>query len=223
MLNWSAKNKRGKKRDREEPENVEAIDISELLGGIMGGKMSHKGLASDSLYTIDNNIYFQDDITMESISSLNREMRMLQLKLIDMGTSYNIEPPPIRLHLTTYGGSILAALSCIDCMGELKVDVHTICDGYVASAGTLISVCAKKRFIKKNASMLIHELRSSVWGKMTEIEDEYDNLKKMMDVIKNIYLKNTKLKKKELGEILKQDRNWDADECLEKGLVDEII
>lgn len=204
------------------------VDIMSLLGSMLPTKRQKTGfpfggMASNNIYTIDNNIYFQNDIDYDSVSELNREMREMQARLLEMSRSFNIEPPPIRLHLTTHGGMIHAALSAIDCMNELSVEVHTIIDGYVASAGTLISVCGSKRFMKRNATMLIHELRSEVWGKMSEIEDEMKNLRKMTDTIKDIYEQHTSLSRSDLRKILKHDINWDADTCLDKGLVDEII
>jgi ATP-dependent protease ClpP protease subunit len=50
-----------------------------------------------------------------------------------------------------------------------------------------------------------------------------ENMKKMMVKIKEIYTEHTKLKKKDLDVILKKDNDWYADECLNTGLVDEII
>jgi ATP-dependent Clp protease protease subunit len=222
-LSWSAKDvtlnpKKTKQIEKKQVENDDddegdGFDISKLF----------KGPSNPSCYTIDNNIYFNDDISMETVSLLNKEIRNLQNKLLTVSIKMGIEPPPIKLHLTTYGGSVHAAFSAISCIQSCKVDVHTVIDGYVASAGTLISVCGKKRFIHKHSSMLIHELRSGTWGKMSVLEEEFENLKKMMDKIKTIYVENSKLKKKELDVILKKDSDWYADECLKHGLVDEII
>ena len=222
-LSWSAKDvtmnpKKSKQVEKKQVDNDDddegdGFDISKLF----------KGPSNPSCYTIDNNIYFNDDISMETVSLLNKEIRNLQNKLLTVSIKMGIEPPPIKLHLTTYGGSVHAAFSAISCIQSSKVDVHTIIDGYVASAGTLISVCGKKRFIHKHSSMLIHELRSGTWGKMSVLEEEFENLKKMMDKIKTIYVENSKLKKKELDVILKKDSDWYADECLKHGLVDEII
>jgi ATP-dependent protease ClpP protease subunit len=55
------------------------------------------------------------------------------------------------------------------------------------------------------------------------MEEEMINLKKMMNKIKDIYVEHSKLKKKDLDAILKKDQDWDAEECLSTGLVDEII
>jgi ATP-dependent protease ClpP protease subunit len=193
------------------------IDLMKILG-------KAKDTSTDNFYTMDNNIYFQDEISLESISSLNREIRELSKELIDFANKYDLDsPPPIKLHITSYGGSVIAAFSAIDCIESCKVPVHTIIDGYAASAATLISVCGAKRFIRKHASMLIHQVRSGMWGKMTEIEDDYANLQKTHEQIKKIYSEKTTIKRKHLSKILKHDLDWDAKTCLENGLVDEII
>jgi ATP-dependent protease ClpP protease subunit len=44
-----------------------------------------------------------------------------------------------------------------------------------------------------------------------------------MEHIKDYYVKNTKLTKEELDIQLVKDLTWNAETCLEKGLVDEII
>jgi ATP-dependent protease ClpP protease subunit len=56
---------------------------------------------------------------------------------------------------------------------------------------------------------------------MTSIEEEISNLKKIMRHITNIYLKKTKIDKKEIKEILKKDINWNIRECIKFGLIDE--
>jgi len=226
-LSWSAKDyaemnpKKAKKVEKKKIHKNDDDDDSD--GGDFDISRLFKGPSNPSCYTIDNNIYFNDEISMETIAVLNREIRNLQNKLLTVSIKMGIEPPPIKLHLTTYGGSVHAAFSAISCIQSSKVPVHTVIDGYVASAGTLISICGKKRYIHKHSSMLIHELRSGTWGKMSVLEEEFENLKKMMGKIKDLYVENSKLNKKELDAILKKDSDWYADECLKHGLVDEII
>ena len=161
---------------------------------------------------------------METISSLIKELRYLAQEMINMQNAYKLEnPPPIRLHITSYGGSIHAAWSAIDCITKLGVPVHTIVDGYAASAGTLISVCGARRFMNENASMLIHQLRAGIWGTQTEIEEYNVNVGKMAKSIIDHYVKYTKMRKVQLKNILKHDYDWYPSECLQKGLIDEII
>ena len=213
-IKGSKKQKEIKDEEIQLNDEEEGIDISKLFG--------HQD--NTTCYTIDNNIYFNDDITSASITTLNKELRSLQQKLLIMQLKMGIEPPPIKLHLTTYGGELTAALSAIACIKSLKVPLHTYVDGYVASAGTLISVCGTKRFIHKHSSMLIQELRSGTqWGKLSNIEEEVENLKRAMNNLIDIYADHTPMSRKKLETILKKDNDWFAAECLKNGLVDEIV
>jgi len=211
------------KRTNPDSETSSADGVEGDFGDIMNllGKRS-KG-SNDNFYSMNNNIYFQDEISLETADYLKKELREMEEHLLQIASKYSMDPPPIRLHITSGGGSVIAAYSIIDCMEELKVPVHTIVDGYAASAATLISVHGNKRLIKKNASMLIHQVRSGMWGKMAELEDDFKNIKKIHEKIKDIYEEKTNLKRNELVKILKHDLDWDAEECLERGLVDEII
>ena len=168
-----------------------------------------------------NHIYFNKDIDHITAFNLNTALRGLEFKLKKEAMVYNVDPQPIYLHLTTNGGVIHAAFSIIDCMNSLSVPVYTVVDGFVASAGTLISVNGKKRYIGKNAYILIHELRSGVWGKMSYLEDEFSNFKKLQEHLTNIYVEKTSLTEKKLKNVLKKDVEWNAEEAIEFGIADE--
>jgi ATP-dependent protease ClpP protease subunit len=221
ITNWSVnKNiiipfKKSNKRKKGDDETSNTSDLLNII--------SKKESTQENIYTLDNNIYFQSDITLDTISELNKEIRILGSELSSMARDYGIDSPVIKLHITSYGGCVHAALSAIDCIEASKVPVHTIIDGYAASAATMISICGKKRYIRKNASMLIHQLRAGAWGKMTEIEDDFSNLQKTHALIKKIYIEHTKINRKDLTNILKHDLDWNPEECLKNGLVDEII
>lgn len=134
-----------------------------------------------------------------------------------------VEPKPINLYITSNGGLVYQVFGAIDTIRGMKVPVHTICKGFVASAGTLLSLAGKKRYITPSSYMLIHELRAGHWGKFTHLSESLDNSKQLMEHIKNWYLSRTKMTSEDLEEQLKKDVSWNAQMCLEKGLVDEII
>ena len=176
---------------------------------------------NDYIYTKYNHIYFNNNITKDTAFELTKVLRNVENLINITSITNKSKKVPIYLHLTTDGGLIYSALSIIDCIKSLSVDVYTIVDGFVASAGTLIVLAGKKRFMCENAYMLIHELRGGMWGKMTEIEEEYINLKKIMKHLINIYVENTNLTKSELKEILKKDLIWNINECITNGLIHE--
>lgn len=178
--------------------------------------------SSSSVRSQQNHVYFCDDINSQTAMSLCHELRNVELTNKLLSVSYNFPIQPIFLHLTTNGGEIHAAFSIVDCIKNLSVPVHTVVDGFVASAGTLVSLAGSKRYITQNSYMLLHELRSGVWGKMSSIEEEMENLKKIMEHITSYYTTNTKLSKRSLDKLLTKDVIWNADECISKGVIDEI-
>jgi ATP-dependent protease ClpP protease subunit len=181
-----------------------------------------KAPASTTIYSQMNHVYFNDDITTETAFALNRELRNAELQARFLGVMTGQDPLPVVLHITTNGGCIHSAFTVVDTIKSLRTAVHTVVEGFVASAGTIISLAGETRFIAQNAYMLIHELRSGVWGKMSSLEEEYDNLRKIAAHIMDYYVDNTLLKKKDLKVILKKDVIWNADESIANGLVDQV-
>lgn len=181
---------------------------------------------SNTLHTSHNNVYFSDDVTSESAFALNRELRNVADKVRAIALLHRCPIAPVRLHLTTNGGSIHAALTVVDCIRALQrdgVEVHTVVDGFVASAGTLISIHGSHRFMQANAYMLIHELRSGFWGKMSDIRQELVNLDKMTHHLVGMYVERTKMSRKTLEKLLSKDAVWNAEESMKRGLVDEVL
>ena len=197
-----------------------------------------------------NSIYFNSGINSKSMASLIEKLLLMEQKILrkqklvkrkfneinknvkDKNTEYEdfdeqlevkIEPKPIKLYITSNGGLVYQVFGAIDTIRGMKVPVHTVCKGFVASAGTLLSLAGKKRFITESSYMLIHELRAGHWGKFTYLSESLDNSKQLMEHIKSYYLAKTKMTSEELDEQLKKDVSWNAQMCLEKGLVDEII
>ena len=171
----------------------------------------------------ENKIYFYAGVNRDSAVELNKKVGELQSKSLTLGHNLDIEPPFIHLFINSGGGSITSGISSMDTILRCKVPVYTYVDGFAASAATFLSVVGTKRFMSRNSYMLIHQLSSNFWGKYSEFEDEKQNLDLMMKTIKNVYKKYTKLPMKKLDEILKHDLMWNADKCLEYGMIDEII
>ena len=170
----------------------------------------------------DNMIMFYGEVNERNNKTLNKVLRGLDKDLQTVKVKYGVQVP-IKLYISSYGGSIFAAFSTVDTILTLRTPVHTYIDGSAASAATLISVVGEKRFIHQNSFMLIHQLSSTMWGKYEEFKDEMENLDMLMDRIKQIYQKHTTIPKTPLANILKRDIWLDAQKCIKWGLVDEIV
>ena len=185
---------------------------------------------------LENTIYFSDRITYQTVHELNFMLRQVELEILeDVKTAEAdtkktkakmidivIEPKPIILHITTHGGLVHAAFSVVDTIRSMRVPVHTVVSGYVASAGTLISLAGKRRFITSNSFMMIHEIRSGFWGRYSEVRVEHENMTKLMDHIMCYYVDKTKITRERLTEMLRTDTDLNSTECIDLGLVDVI-
>jgi len=174
-----------------------------------------------NIYSFNNHIYFSDNITLKTAFQLCKQLRILETSLKMEAISTQNEPE-IYLHITTDGGCVSSAFSIIDCMNNLKVPVNTVIDGDVSSAGTIISIHGKKRYVGENSYVLIHELRSGCWGKLAYIDDTYKNCIKVQEHINNIYLTKTKITKKMLNNLLIKDIQFNSKETIKMGVADEI-
>jgi ATP-dependent protease ClpP protease subunit len=209
-----------KKHKPETPAIPNKEDIESSLTSILSDSSGKK---SEKIQRFDNHVYFYSEVDREAIFELNMLLREAEEENILTGHKLSLtEPIPIYLHINSYGGSIFAGFDAVDYITSCKVPVYTIIEGCAASAATLMSVVGKKRFIRPNAYMLVHQLSSGCWGKMNEIEDDFINLQELTKNIKSIYEKHTKIPKKEMNEILKHDLWWRPDKCLSLGLVDEL-
>ena len=229
VYNSKKKDKKEKKDgDKTEQEEIEeGANILEKLGiNLLGGEAPSGAIAGGKNKKIErdaNHIYFYSEVNRDAIyelisliNEIEEENKMLSFKM-------KIEPIPIYLHISSYGGCVFSAFNVIDIIKACEVPIYSIIEGCAASAGTLMSVVCTKRFIRPSSYMLIHQLSSGCWGKMCEIEDEVENLKDFMERIKSIYMENTNIPKKELTELLKHDLWLNSAKCMKYSLVDEIM
>ena len=178
----------------------------------------------ERIEVLHNSIYFYTEITGDTAFKLRIELQKLITKHLTMNITHKLsEPMPIYLHINSPGGELHHALAIVDVILGSKIPIYTVIEGEAVSAATLISVVGHKRYINKNAHMLIHQLSSGCWGKMMELEDEIKNLKIYNNKLINIYKNYTNLKTTELKNILKKDISWTSQVCLKYGLVDEIL
>lgn len=183
------------------------------------------GADAVDVYTSHNHIYFKTDVTEESIDKLCREIDNLnhKLKNIAKKTTYGtFTPNPIYLHITTNGGSLLAGFLGYDKIKDSSIPIYTIIEGCVASAGSLLSIAGKQRYMTPNSYLLIHQLRSFIAGTFENIIDDAKNCTTFMNKMVNIYHKhcNGVVSKTRIRKILKHDLFWSYDETLKNGFVD---
>jgi ATP-dependent protease ClpP protease subunit len=216
-----------KKHSRKHSKKSKDSDESESEKDDKDYGVGLKYLASlqNKIDCIGNHIWFNDDVTNESVSKLIKVIEvknfLFNQKVKEMYYG-KIEPSPIYLHINSDGGSISEAMAAVDCIRNSYIPIYTVIEGSAASAATFMSIVGKKRFMTENSILLIHQLSSGMWGTMSQLDDEHENNKFFMEKIYSIYRKYTTISRRRLQKILKRDIWWDADKAIHYGMVDEI-
>jgi ATP-dependent Clp protease protease subunit len=135
----------------------------------------------------------------------------------------NEKKAPIKLLINSVGGYIDSGLALIDIMHGLRSQVYTIISGNACSMAGLISVCGHKRYITKNSVWMGHESMYEESDYISKLRDRhrfYVTLEKRID---DIFKQYTKLTKKDLKKLHSGELWLTPEQCLEKGIVDQIL
>jgi ATP-dependent protease ClpP protease subunit len=196
-------------------------EVKERTEAVWGSVGSAPNKATE-VVTSHNRIYFYTDVNNKNIMELNKQVNDLDVKNVSHGLTLGVDPAPIRVHLNSGGGSIMAGIAGMDNLRRAISPTESTIDGFCASAATFISIAAKTRTMTEHSFMLIHQLTAGFWGTYSNFEDEKKNLDLMMQQIEHIYNRYTMVPKKELRKILEHDLMWDSKKCLKMGLIDDI-
>lgn len=174
----------------------------------------------------DQSIAFHEEVSRESV--------LVLIRLINECMNTQTPDPMtgkrrVYLYVHSEGGDLYAGLSAYDHIKNVQrtrnCEIVTIMDGITASAATLIYLAGKTRSALPNSCMLIHQMRGSVIGKLSDIKDDLVNSEQMNVQLIKIYLKhsNTKLNEKKIENILKREKCLSVAKCLKYGLVHSSI
>ena len=177
--------------------------------------------------SVDNHVYFYAHVDADRTLAMLKTIREIDTKLRNERISRNlpddIPSTPIWLHIQSYGGGLLERFAAADQLTSIATPIYSIAEGCCASAATLISCACTKRYILPSAFMLIHQLSSMMWGTYEEFVDKMMFLDMAMKRLTAFYTERTKIKKGKVKELLQRDSWFNAEQCVEMGLVDEIL
>ena len=187
---------------------------------------AHKEALASNKY---HHIYIFDDVVHEK--SVTECMRALDVwRRTDPGCD-------IEIRFTSPGGEVLSGMSLFDYIMGLKADGHfvtTSCYGYAASMAGILLQAGNKRIMGRESYVLIHEISTAIRGKIGDIEDEVEFIKKIQDRVLTIFAdraaeadRNGTASKPLTKQQFKKNwnrRDWwlTSEEALEGGVVDEV-
>jgi ATP-dependent Clp protease protease subunit len=135
----------------------------------------------------------------------------------------------VEFYICSGGGSVNDMFSVYDLMQVVKNnrDIATFGYGRVYSAAVLLLAGGTrgKRYIAKNARVMIHHCSVNAAGSHPDIRANFDELKKVEDMMVEALASCTALSVGEIYNIMSRntDEFFSAEDALEMGLVDKII
>ena len=147
----------------------------------------------------------------EVISALLTLHHVGKPKISEDGEVVFEEGKPIKLYISTYGGSADEMAALVDIMNVVKKDcpIETIGFGKVMSAGVLILASGTKgeRYIGKNCRVMLHSVIAGNHGSLHNLENELTEIKKMQDIYLQSLADATNMTKKQLKSFMRRKQN----------------
>lgn len=176
-------------------------------------------MASDNKNVLDNNriVFMNGDFNEDKSKTIMERLLTLEAQ----------EPQKdIVMYIDSYGGYVHSFLAIHDVMKHIcRCDIATICTGKAMSCGQMLLIAGTKgkRFATPNSRILMHEVSSGTFGKLSDMEIDINEGKELQKILEILILKYTKIKKNEIKDLMKRDSYLSAKEALKYGIVDFII
>lgn len=132
---------------------------------------------------------------------------------------------PINVYISSPGGHVESGDMVHDVIKFIKPEVRCIGSGWVASAGALIFIGAKKenRFCLPNTRFLLHQPSGGIGGKVTDMMIQAEQLRIMMERFNNLFGEATGQKPEKIAADTARDFWLTTDEAIDYGLLGKVI
>lgn len=131
----------------------------------------------------------------------------------------------ISLYINSPGGVIYAGLAIYDTMQYIKPDVSTCCVGMAMSMGAVLLTAGAhgKRYCLPNSTVLIHQPLGGAEGQATDIEITAREILRLRRSIYDILAHHSNQTMERIQQDADRNYYMTATQCVEYGLVDEIL
>lgn len=132
---------------------------------------------------------------------------------------------PINVYISSPGGHVESGDMVHDVIKFIKPEVRCIGSGWVASAGALIFIGAKKenRFCLPNTRFLLHQPSGGIGGKVTDMMIQAEQLRIMMERFNSLFGEATGQTPEKIAEDTARDFWLTTDEAIDYGLLGKVI
>ena len=187
-------------------------------------KKSNSTRSKDSTHY--ENIFEYNVNFKERVVYLNSEIDEGSLEVIQKAFDEfeTLPDKPIRIEISSYGGSVYDMFGIIDRIKASPCKVVTRGLGKIMSAATFILAAGDERSVGPNSWVMIHQASDSFRGKTDDINHDVHHHNNVQDQMYELYerLSGKKISAKQWKKLCMKDHYIRAEEVLELGLVDHV-
>lgn len=132
----------------------------------------------------------------------------------------------LRIYINSTGGNTDAAFAIYDALKTCEMDTETVAEGFVASAGVIIYLAGKRRFITKHSSIAIHKPQLAFDEEVVQKDDclRFARRLEWFEEIGNKMIrKETGKGRKKVARDMRKSRIFNAKKAVKYGLAQKII
>jgi len=179
------------------------------------------------VYGIDlksRRIYFGTNLDMAEESSSDFKQTSVELAIRAIHKMEMDAPSkPIEIYMNSYGGDPYAMLRLHDEILSCSCQVKFYGGGAIMSAATWIMAVCDERYLQPNSTIMVHDGSEEYGGKHTDAQITAAEMKRLQDVLYDIYANNSRMPKEFWEDVCQRDLYLTADEAVALGLADKII
>lgn len=147
------------------------------------------------------------------------ETERLADQILEMGDSKE----PIVILIDSPGGSVFSGEKIISAIESVKSEVYTVCVGMCASMAAIIHQYGSKRLATDRSVLMFHDAAGMVGGRLNEMLSILSMLKRKIDKSNHYIANRSKMSYDELVRLESSNFWIDAEDSIEKGLVDGLV
>ena len=170
---------------------------------------------------IDNNLYKSRTVLL--FGEVNDKVaRSITAQLVALSAE---SAKPIRMFINSPGGHVESGDTIFDIIRFVRAPVQVIGTGWVASAGALIFIAAKKenRFCLPNTRFMLHQPSGGTMGKASDIAIEAKEIIRMRQRLNETFAKETGQTLEKITRDTERNYWMSAEEAVTYGLAHKVI
>lgn len=164
-------------------------------------------------------VFFYDEFTVESAKKLKVEIDDARDRIV------KDKLKGLILHINSEGGDPNACYYLFNILASLPVSVHTVIDGVAFSAGAILFMVGKERFMFENSILMFHGLHTTVKRTLrkTSAEELLDRVKIFETQEIQIIRSKSVISNKQLERLFESDKFLGHEEALHYNFANNII